>query len=540
MFFRKLTSFILLFILIFSKWIGNFMVYALTPNDITNKVFFLDWQDTDADWNSGNEPVNNSQITNLIDKFNSNTWSQIISAKQPLYQTNSINSYPSLYFDWTNDLLDLKDNLEISVWTWYTEKSYVMIIKTGSDVNTFQTIYDEATKEKWFSFQIEAWKLYAWTFNTLDWTSQNRTIDMWNILANEIYTIIFVYSKNGDFIKAYLNWTLVWTLNTIETQVTHWACTFETSFNCNIYSTWWALAIWATKNDVLKLSNSTVSTWLEKDFFKGNIWEISSYNYALNVTEVSWLNDYLFTKWWFDTIAPVINSTNFSNNDILPWGNHNIVFNYSDTWVWATWIDISTANPYFEKWNSGTSIWENITVTWLNAGTITTSQASYPTNSLDFWKYRINFNISDNAWNTSSNSEIIFYIDKPQLIISTWSVDIWILNTNTNSFANTITVTVKTVWAPFNLKLKRNQTLTDGSDTIPYYNWTLWFGYDKNNDSNLFDFNNSVIGQEILNINTNWNLNIYTYTVKIWAIIDFQQQSGDYSWKIDFWIELDY
>jgi hypothetical protein len=44
---RKITSFILILILSFSNGLGNFVVYALSPNDISNKVFFLDAQDTD-------------------------------------------------------------------------------------------------------------------------------------------------------------------------------------------------------------------------------------------------------------------------------------------------------------------------------------------------------------------------------------------------------------------------------------------------------------------------------------------------------------
>ena len=537
---RKITSFILLIILSFSFKLGDFVVFALSPSDISNQVFFLDGQDTDSDWNPSNEPANNSQITNLLDKFNSNTGSQITSNKQPIYKTNSINSYPSLYFDWTNDLLDLKDNLWISVNVNYTEKSYAMIIKTSDDINTFQTIYDESTKEKWFSFQIEWWHLYAWAFNSLDWTTTNKTVDLWIILANEIYTIIFVYSDTWDFIKAYLNWELKWTLNSIELQTTHWSCTFTTSFNCNLYSTGWALAIGSTKNDTLKLSNSTTSQWLEKDFFKGYIWEISSYNHALTSSEVNWLNDYLFVKWWFDTTAPVIDSINFSNNQILAWWNHNIVLNYNDSEIWATGIDTATANPYIEKWNSGTSTWEDITASGLNAWTINTTSATYTTNNLDFWKYKFNFNIKDLAWNISLNKEITFYIDKPELIISTWSVDIWNLNNATNTFWDTITVTVKTIWAWFKVKLKKNQTLTYDWDIVPYYDGSLGFGYDKNDDWNLSDYNDDIIMQEAKNINTNWNLNIYTYTVKMWAIINAQQIAWDYTGKINFWIELDY
>ena len=532
---KIITSYILLIFLSFYFNLGTF-VYALSPNDITNKVFFLDAQDTDNDWNSWNEPANNSQITNLIDKFNSNTWSQIIWSKQPIYKTNSINSYPSLNFDWVDDLLNLKDNLDISVGTGYTEKSYVMIIKTSDDVNSLQTIYDEGTKEKWFAIQIDNWHLYAWAFNTLDWTTTNKTIDLWVINQNEIYTIIFVYSDTWDFIKAYLNWELKWTLNSIEEQSTHWACTFETSFNCNIYSTGWALALWSTKNDILRISNSTTSEWLEKDFFKWNIWEISSYNHALSQTEVDWLNDYLFVKWWFDTIAPVVSSSNISTNQILPWWNHSIEFNYSDEVNWS-WIDISSQNIVLEKWN-----WTSWVVNTSISNTSTTiTKAIYSTSNLDFWKYRTTFNISDNIWNISSDYITTFYIDKPELIISTWSINIWTLNNTTNTFGDTITVTVKTIWAPFRVKLKKNQKLTTtNSDEIIYYNWNIWMGYDKNNDWNLFDYNNDIILSSVENINTNWNLNTYTYTLKMWAIKEYQQAAWDYSGKIDFGIELDY
>jgi hypothetical protein len=66
----------------------------------------------------------------------------------------------------------------------------------------------------------------------------------------------------------------------------------------------------------------------------------------------------------------------------------------------------------------------------------------------------------------------------------------------------------------------------------------MW--YDKNNDWNLSDYNDDIIMQEVKNINTSWDINIYTYTLKIWAIIKKLQSSWNYSWKINFGIELDY
>jgi len=539
--FRKNTSYILLIILFFYINMGNFVAYALSPNDIWNKVFFLDSQDTDNDQDNSNEPNDETSLTILTDKFNSNNWFQINSDKKPLYKINTINSHPSLYFDWTNDLLNLKDNKNISLWLDFTEKSYAMVIKTSDDVETFQTIYDEATKEKWFSFQIENWHLYAGTFNTLKWSISNQTIDLWEISNNEIYTIIFIYSSTWDFIEAYLNWKLKWTLNNIEIQNTHWACTFETSFNCNLYTTDWTLSLWSTKNDILKLSDWTISKGFEKSFFKWYIWEISSYNHALTSSEIEWLYEYLILKWWIDIIAPEIDNINFNSWAILPWWNHNIIINYSDSWTWATWIDDSTANPYLEKWDSWNSSWDNITNSALNSETIDNNSATYSTQDLDYWKYRFNFNIKDNYWNISLNKEITFYIDKPELNISTWSINIWELNSDTNTFWDTITVTVKTIWAWFKVKLKKNENLKlDSWEIIPYYDWVIWMWYDKNDNWSLSDYNDDILMEETKDINTDWKLSTYTYTLKIWAIIEKQQAGWNYNWKVDFEINLDY
>jgi hypothetical protein len=47
--FKKNTSYVLIIILAFYINLGNFMVFALSPADISNKVFFLDGQDIDND-----------------------------------------------------------------------------------------------------------------------------------------------------------------------------------------------------------------------------------------------------------------------------------------------------------------------------------------------------------------------------------------------------------------------------------------------------------------------------------------------------------
>jgi hypothetical protein len=73
MLYKKFTSYFLIILLSCSQILGDFIVYALSPNDIQNKVFFLDAQDIDNDQNNSNEPDNDSEIIEWVDKFNSNT-----------------------------------------------------------------------------------------------------------------------------------------------------------------------------------------------------------------------------------------------------------------------------------------------------------------------------------------------------------------------------------------------------------------------------------------------------------------------------------
>jgi len=79
--------------------------------------------------------------------------------------------------------------------------------------------------------------------------------------------------------------------------------------------------------------------------------------------------------------------------------------------------------------------------------------------------------MSDNA----SSIESVFYIDEPELIISTPEIDIGQLSSESSSFSNTVTVTVNTVGAGFHLIMNRVSDLSNGTDTIPSSDGT--YGY---------------------------------------------------------------
>ena len=120
-----------------------------------------------------------------------------------------------------------------------------------------------------------------------------------------------------------------------------------------------------------------------------------------------------------DTTPPTITSTNFASGSLLPGGNHDIIINYNDA---DSGINTGSAVMELYKWN-GVSWGSNIAGTGLNTPTITTSTATYPMNTLSFGKYLYAFEISDNVGNTSIAGNI-FYIDEPEFMIGTGSIDI--------------------------------------------------------------------------------------------------------------------
>gem|GEM_PF-5529708 len=62
-----------------------------------------------------------------------------------------------------------------------------------------------------------------------------------------------------------------------------------------------------------------------------------------------------------------------------------------------------------------------------------------------------------------------FYIDIPEFIISTGSIDIGTVNEITETFSDTVTVTVKTVGAGFDVYMNTTSLPLYGGESIP--NW---------------------------------------------------------------------
>ncbi len=526
---------------------ANFSIANLDWNSVNKTIYFyidplwIVWKVLNIDlqdpyWNLKTSlPQSWTGLALIKDKFYWYNAYQNTSWNQGIYYNswiiNKLN--PWVVLDWADDFYNIDNEYDLNTAPKYYEKSFSFVFKTWDDVNTFQNIYEQWWWSRWYWIQVQSWTLFVWAWNNVEWQSwdQYKTLT-WTVLPNTVYNVSMVQNSTdsnlaNDTFKVYIDWNLVWTLNNIDYQRAHA----------------WAIAVWEIKWWAVRLSDDNTNPW-DWHYFKWSIWEIISWNHALTSSEISNIDEYLRVKWNLDKIAPVISWTSISSWSILPGANHNISFTYSDSSEYGTWVWIDTQSWWtlnLQKWDSSNSSWvdvSNLVWTW----NLTQTWATYILNNLSYWKYKALFMVSDNNWNKSSVFKTTFYIDQPQLIISTWSINIWKLNSSNNTFGDTLTVTVKTIWAPFKVKLKKNKALThtNDSDFIPYYDWSVWMWYDKNDDGNLSDYNNDIILSDSGTLNTDWNLNTYTYTLKMGAIIDKLQAAWDYSWKIDFGIELDY
>jgi hypothetical protein len=157
-------------------------------------------------------------------------------------------------------------------------------------------------------------------------------------------------------------------------------------------------------------------------------------------------------------------------------------------------------------------------------------------------KYNYSFGISDNNANSAS-TWAVFYIDEPELIINTWSLDIWNLENWITKFSDAeFNISVKTVWAGFDLILNKTSSLLNWTIEIIDWNWIEWVWYDKSPYTSTINLinTNEIIATQAWSINTNWEKNIYNYWIKFWAQIWEEQAAWNYIWDINFWLDLDY
>lgn len=414
---------------------------------------------------------------------------------------------------------EIKNSYSIKIqtndWNWweYQKNFTININNTWESVNTIIDFEDILNSYK---YSVTSWTWTRTTNNPNEWLYSFESNNAWNNtqscfqVTNTFswtWTINFNYEVSSqtwsDFLRFYID--------NIEQQAWSWILPYNLYTDTNI-SSWTHIYKWCYIKD------NAWSTWTDQAFidyiiFKNNSW---------------------------DAISPTISSVNYNSWTLLPWWNHNMIINYYDL---DSWIDISSDIISLNKWN-GSIWWSDISATWFNlvSKIITTSWAIYPTNNLNYWKYRYNFNISDNASNISSTWSV-FYIDEPEIIVSTWTIDIWNIKNGITKFSSwELNITVKTVWAWFDVILNKNTSLSEWSIEIIDWNTVEWVWYELSPYTSTINLinTNEIIATQVWSINIDWNRNTYIYNIKFWALIWEEQTAWDYESLIRFWIDMNY
>lgn len=412
----------------------------------------------------------------------------------------------------------------IAWWTWEFKWKAFLSSDWFQKVELDEVKMDYTEDIAWdiIDFEVPWWfNVTQWIFSRLmtnpyEWSisieSENKTpssTSCFDIYRNNTYVSKITFYKNisswinNDYLNFYIDWILIY----------QWS--WEAWWNEEWYQ---GIEPW----------NHTYTWCYEKDNNNNN----------------DWINDHAMIDYIqiSEDSNPVVTSTFPENNDLLPMWDFNIEFNYYDE-IWWSWIDINSDILELYKWN-GTDWWTDIASTKLDiwSKTVTITKATYPTIDLDYWKYKVDFTISDIARNSWTWS-VIFYVDEVELIISTWSLDIWDLKVWANIFSpEDFTITVKTVWAWFNVILNKETWLNYWLIEITDWNWTNWYWYDKTPYTYIIkSINiNEIIATQMKNIDINWNKKSYFYNVNLGANISKEQAAWYYSWTIRFWLELDY
>lgn len=297
-------------------------------------------------------------------------------------------------------------------------------------------------------------------------------------------------------------------------------------------------------NWFLNIDFASLTTWLFDNISpksverKDNIWDwLLSSSWYTAQTSVWFDNNtvYWTPKTWniYDNIVPTISSYIPWDDLLLNTWNFDIIINYADN-IWGLWINNSSDTLSLQKWN-WTTWWSDISSSYVDFWNklITSTSSTYNVSNLEYWKYRINFSISDNAWNIV-NKTIVFYVDEFSFSIDKTNLNIWQLISWFNTFStDELVIIIETVWAWFDLEMLKNWLFNANWTDIIDFDWDYGFGYDLDNwwyTWNINSFNISWVNIDSIskNININWNKNIYTYRIKYWAKIDVTQAAWYY------------
>lgn len=548
----------------------EFTVENTSVNNITDWIIWFQLDngtiDTSSGWvfsNTSNlyEIRSNISSTDVFTPWETHTisfswiWNGIVTDLYLKWYTN-ISPEAPLDYSLSQNWLDVDVTTSSQTWTWYCRN--VALTNNGTeDITNWQVTFelDQMLTTTWSGTFSKSWlnhtiaplsnaNIIIWNTENIvfctEWLKADKnwlitivTLSLWDIIAPTISSTDPIENevKNTGTFNFVFNYTdnVGWDgidVSSDEIYLYKWNGSSYGPDIASINMFLWSKTI--TTTSAIYPSNS-ITDGQYKGIFK--IFDLNNNFITTSIVFSVWITP-------LDSTPPSIVNIFPTDNILYPNADFDISINYSDT---GSSINTSSIIINLERWN-GTARWSDIFLWFTTGNTITATNATYNISALWFWKYKLYFYIEDSIGNWDFR-EVIFYTDEPELIISTGSLDIWALTPGSNSFSiSDFTITVKTVWAWFNVILNNNTNLTTW--TIDIINWNgisgYWFEANPYTSTINLINSNQIIATQAGNINSDWNKNTYVYNINFWANIDWEQAAWNYSSDIKFWLNLNY
>ncbi|PIE85236.1 hypothetical protein CSA08_03180 [Candidatus Gracilibacteria bacterium] len=242
---------------------------------------------------------------------------------------------------------------------------------------------------------------------------------------------------------------------------------------------------------------------------------------------------------------PTFLHSSIGQGGIHPTGNFVLDITYEDV---SVGIDVNTDDLKLYKYD-GTNWGSDIASSYVDFANknIGKNHSLYPINGLTAGKYKYEFSI-ENISGNSNTYEIVFYVDRPKLIVFKAEQDIGVLHDGLKFISPEQVVLVKTIGAPYVLSMTKNQDMIYGPGNIPIWNGTKGWGYarDPYEDDPLDQVlspmpDTQVLNNSPFNVNDSGVLNSDTFRFKAGAVEDdLDKMAGEYKADIKFDISLTY
>lgn len=343
------------------------------------------------------------------------------------------------------------------------------------------------------------------------------------------------------------SWTDVWSLWWGEDWLMYdnvWVTDWATLTNSLLFGWWHILQSYNESIPTISNPNTIpVNQWAEWDFSLRRNTLASGNQYCFRVvtdndSEIEYSSYAIIDT--TDTVLPVINSYTPDTDTLFPIWNFEITYNYSDA---DSGIDTDSDIITLQRWD-GATWWANIAGTYISLDNISSTDALYNVTGLPYGRYQVGFQISDNAWNSAFEIHEL-YVDEVEFIISQAEVEIDTIFTDNTKYTSddTLTVTVKTVGAAFDVVMEQTSDMSNAGEIIPDWDWSKGFWYEEAPFGSVNSFGSGVtIASEVRDLNINGEKYSYTYDLKYSILLDMFESYGawDYQANLDFHIELDY